>query len=149
MKRLIQIKIAFLKFVIDRRAVAFDLMGIIFMLIAIVLGNMVGAMVAGMVGMGGGLIGAFIIGVVIYAIFCFLTGSEMNMMSGLIFAILVYISGIATTWIGSATGLTGGFIGLVLNAIVLSILWGYFGKGKSPLKAETTTKRTPRRKGRR
>ena len=38
-------------------------MGIIFLAIAIFVGNMVGPMVAGVAGMGGGLIGAFIIGI--------------------------------------------------------------------------------------
>lgn len=127
----------------------FDFMGIIFMAIAIVLGNMVGSMVAGMVGMGGGLIGAFIVGSIIYVIFCFLTGSSINLMQGLIFAVLVYVSGLLTAYIGSATGFTGGIIGLLLNAIVLATLWGYFGKGKSPITTASTKSTKRRRKKRR
>lgn len=117
------------------------------MVVAIVIGNFAGAFVASAIGMTGGLLGTFIVGLVIYAVFCLLTGTSMNVMQGFIFAVLVYVSGLVTAWIGSATGLAGGLIGLVLNAVVLSMLWGYFGKGKSPL--GTTTRRRGRRKRRR
>lgn len=108
------------------------------MVIAIVLGNTVGAMMATWIGMGGGLIGAFIVGLVIYAIFAILTGQNISLIMGIIFAILVYISGIITAWISSATGFGGGLVGLLLNAIVLSMLWGYFGKGKSPVELKSS-----------
>jgi hypothetical protein len=134
-----RLKLAVLSFIYNTQAVAFDLMAIVFMAVAIIVANLFGPMLAGIVGVGGGLIGAFVIGLVVYAIYSLLTGGKMTIFHAIIFAVLVYISGFITAWISSATGFGGGIVGLILEAIVLSFLWGYFGKGKSGIEPKATT----------
>jgi len=114
----------------------FDFMGIVFMIVAILAGNWGGAYLSSFIGVTGGLIGAFLVGFVIYAVFALLTGMKLDMMQGAIFAVLVYVSGIVTATISSMTGFGGGVITLLMQAVVISAVWGYFGKGKqeSPVK---------------
>lgn len=126
----------------------FNIMGIVFMMIAIALGTMVGSWVGGMVGLAGGLIGVFVVGIAVYAIYALLRGEKLNIMTGLIFAGLVWISGLISGLVAGATGLGGGLIGLAIQAIILGFLAGYVLKGETPL--GTLQKRsTGKRKGKR
>lgn len=128
--------------------VKFDIMGIVLMGIACWLGTIGGAMLAGMIGLGGGLIGALVVGFIIYAIYTLLTGGKLKIFSGLIFAVLVYIAQIITGVLAGTTGLGGGLIGFFFTAVILSFLWGWFGgRGASPI--TTGSARTPRHKRRR
>lgn len=129
----------------------FNIMGIIFMMIAIALGTMLGSMIAGMVGgivgTTGGLIGVFIVGLGVYAVYSLLNGQPLKLMTGLMFAGLVWISGLITGMVSGATGLGGGIIGLAIQAILLGFLAGYFLKGETPLGA-TQKKSTGKRRRR-
>lgn len=116
---------------------------------AITLGNILGAYVSSAVGFGSGLVGAFIVGAIIYVIYAFITKSPMNLMNGAIFSVLVYISTLITNMISSATGFGGGIMSTIIMAIVLSMLWGYFGKGKSGISLGTSKPRRKSRKRRR
>lgn len=127
-------------------AMKFDLMGIVFMAIAITIANFVGPMLSGVVGMSGGLLGTFILGAIVYAVYCLLTGTKMSLFGGAIFAVLVYVSGIVSAMITSATGFGGGLIGLFVEAMILSLAWGYFGKGKSPISTKTSKQRSKKRR---
>jgi len=102
-----------------------NIMGVLFMLIAIWLGTSVGGSLTMAVGLGGGLIGSFIAGFVVYLIYALLSGFKLELMSGLIFAIMVWLA----TTVAGLFAFTG-IIGLFITAIILSFLWGAFGKGK-------------------
>jgi len=113
--------------------VKFNIMGIIFMVIAIALGTMLGSLIAGWIGFAGGLAGIFITGFVVYLIYAFMSGQKINIITGLIFAGLVWVSGIITGMVSGAVGIGGGLIGLFIQAIVLGFLAGYVLKGETPL----------------
>lgn len=113
----------------------FDIMRIIFMMVAIWLGTLVGAMVTGMIGFGGGIIGTIIVGFIIYAIYSLITGSKIKLMNGAIFAAIVWIAQMLAGIIGGFTGLAGGIIGLFFTAVLSSLLWSWVGtdEGKAPV----------------
>ncbi len=116
----------------------FDLFGIILMIIAIALGNIVGGMIAGWIGFAGGIIGVFVVGVVIYAIYMFATGGKIRIMGAVIFSVLIYIAQMLAGTLGGFVGVTGGIVTLVFTALIVSILWGWIGgkeaKTKAPIK---------------
>ena len=113
----------------------FDLMRIIFMLISILVGNMAGVVISGYVGMTGALIGALIVGVIIYYIYSLLSGQPTNIMGAIVFGILNYVSVIFTGYVGTMTSVTTGIIALLIQALILSILWGWLGgKAQSGVK---------------
>jgi len=115
----------------DTRGVAFNIMNIIFMFVAIWLGTVFGAGFASMLGFGGGLIGALVVGFIVYVIYTLVSGGKIQLMQGIIFAVLVYVAQLVAGFIGGNFGLGGGLLGLGVSAIVLSFLWGWFGgKGK-------------------
>lgn len=124
----------------------FDLMGIVFMAVAIFGGNYVGSMLAGYLGGTGGLLGTFIVGLAVYAVYSLLTGQKLAILSGVIFALCVYISGIIVSVVSTNIGIGGGIVGVLINAVVLSFLWGW-AKGKgSPVASVTTTKSKKRKR---
>jgi len=127
----------------------FNLMAIVFMVIAIALGTMLGSLIAGWIGFAGGIIGIFITGFAIYVVYAYLSSQKINIMSGLIFAGLVWISGIITGIVAGATGLGGGLIGLVVQALILGLLAGKFLGGSSSPLGETKKKSTGKRRRRR
>lgn len=109
----------------------FNILGIILMMAAIWLGSMFGSGVASMFGFGGGIVGAVIVGLLTYVVYTLISGQKINIMSGVIFALLVYVAQLVSGLIASNTGFGGGIIGLFITAVVLSFLWGYIGKGSN------------------
>lgn len=107
----------------------FNIMGIVFMIIALALGSLIGSMVASWLGIAGGIIGSMLVGFIIYAIWAFLTGQKIRIWAGLIFAIMVWVANIIAGAIQGATGFGGGLMGYVIVAVILSFIWGKFGKG--------------------
>ena len=101
----------------------FDLMGLIFMVIAIWVGNLLGPMLGGFVGFGGGLIGAFISGLIIYYIYSMISGSTISMMGGVVFAVCVYASVIVTGFVTGYVGFLSGIFAVFIQAIFLSIIY--------------------------
>ncbi len=109
----------------------FNILGIILMMVAVWLGSMFGSGVASMFGFGGGIVGAVVVGLLTYVVYTIVSGQKINIMSGAIFAILVYVAQLISGVIAANTGFGGGIIGLFITAIVLSFLWGYIGKGSN------------------
>ena len=126
----------------------FNIMGILFMAVAIWLGTSIGSGLAGMVGFGGGILGALVVGFVVYLIWAFLSGVPIKLLSGVIFAVLVWIAQMIMGLVGGRLGLGGGILGLILTAVILSFLWGWFGgRGAgtiAPAKAHRKSKRRKR-----
>ena len=116
----------------------FDLMGLLFMVIAIWVGNFLGPMLGGFVGLGAGLLGAFISGIVIYLIYSMLTRSRMTLMGAVIFAIAVYASTIITGFVTGMFGFISGIFATFVQAIFVGIIFSWIApKGqtqKVPLK---------------
>lgn len=128
------------RIVSNTSGMAFDLMRIIFMVISILLGNFVGIYISGFIGMTGALIGAFIVGLVIYYVYSMLSGQPTALMGAVIFAMLNYVSTLITGVVGSMTSLAGGIVTLLIQALILSMLWGWFGsKGQSGVKTGIET----------
>ena len=109
----------------------FNIMGIIFMMIAIWLGTMIGSSVAAMLGFAGGIIGAFVVGFMVYIVWALISGQRINLLNGAIFAVLVYIAQLISGIIFGATGWGGGIIGYFITALILSFLWGWMGRGSA------------------
>lgn len=112
----------------------FDIMGIILMIVAVWLGTFAGAGISGVIGLGGGILGTFVVGFIVYLIYTLVHGDKIELVSGLIFAILVYVAQIVAGVIGGYTGLGGGLIGLVFTGFILAMLWGWFGGKKGSVK---------------
>lgn len=131
-KRLIRFLIRFYK---DERAMSFDMMRIIFMVISIVLGGVVASFVSNYLGTGGGFLGAIIVGIAIYYIYSLLVQQPTSIYGAILFGIVNFIATFIMGLIGARTGIAGGFISLILEASILSLLWGYLGaKGQSNVK---------------
>ena len=101
----------------------FDVMGLVFMFVAIWVGNLLAPMLGGYIGLTGGLIGTFITGLVIYAVFCLVSGTKMSIFGGAIFSISVYISAIATGYISGYFGFVTGLVATLVQACVLSLIF--------------------------
>jgi len=110
----------------------FDLMRIIFMVISIVLGNVAGVLLAQRIPVGGALLGAWIVGVVIYLIYSLLAGQQLSALGAVVFGILNFISTTLTGLISAQTGMIGGIVGIIVQAMILSLLWGWIGGQKPP-----------------
>jgi hypothetical protein len=110
----------------------FNIMAIAFMAVAIWLGTLLGSAIASMFGVSGGLIGSFAVGFVVYVIYTKLQGGgKISIEQGAIFAVLVFVAQIIAGLIGGYTGLSGGLFGLLIESVVLSIIYGYFGGKKA------------------
>lgn len=126
-------------------------MGIIFMMVAIWLGTMIGSSVASMLGFAGGIIGAIVVGFMVYIVWALISGQRINLMNGVIFAVLVYIAQLISGMIFSATGWGGGIIGYFMTAFIMSFLWGWIGRGSAKTLGISTdkTSKTRRRRSKR
>ena len=127
----------------------FNIMGIIFMMVAIWLGTMIGSSVAAMLGFAGGIIGAIVVGFMVYIVWALISGQRINMMNGVIFAVLVYIAQLISGMIFGATGWGGGIIGYFITAFILSFLWGWIGRGSAKTLGISTGKTSKTRRSRR
>lgn len=103
----------------------FDLMGIILMMVAIWLGTSGGNMIAMMIGFAGGLIGAIIVGLVVYLVWALLNGRKIDIMDGILFAVLVYLAQLIQNALVGVIGFGGSLIGLFFTAVILSLLVGF------------------------
>ena len=114
----------------------FNIMGIIFMMVAIWLGTMIGSSVASMLGFAGGIIGAVVVGFMVYIVWALISGQKINLMNGVIFAVLVYIAQLIARMIFGATGFGGGMhingtCGAVTGAVmVLGLKYSSTEEGK-------------------
>jgi hypothetical protein len=108
----------------------FDLLGIILMAVAIGVGTMVGGIIAGRIGFGGGILGAFIVGIVIYAIWAFVVGARIDLKDGVIFSVLVYIAQIIAGYLQGMVGFGGALVAYLFTAVIFALLWGMIGGGK-------------------
>jgi len=124
----------------------FNVMAIVFMVIAIAVGNILASWIAGFLGVAGGLFGIFVTGLVIYGLYVYLTNQKINIVSGVVFALLVWISGLLTGLVAGATGLGGGLLGLVVQAIILGLLAGKFMGGASPVSSSKAKKSGKRKR---
>jgi len=113
----------------------FDIMGLVFMVVAIWVGNILGPMLGGVVGFGGGLIGAFISGIAIYLVYCLISGIKMDMFGAVMFAVAVYASVIVTGFATGYFGFISGIIAVFVQAIILSVIWSYIAPKKEVAKA--------------
>ena len=112
----------------------FDIMGIILMMVAIAGGTFGGNMVAGMIGFSGGLIGAIIVGFVVYLVWTLINGRKIDLMDGILFSVLVYLAQMIQNMLSSYIGFAGGIIGLFFSAVILSFLVGaVLGAKESPV----------------
>jgi len=100
-------------------------MGIVLMMVAIWGGTFIGNMVAGMVGFAGGLIGAIIIGFVIYIVWSLISGKKIELVNGVLFSVLVYLAQIIQGVLSGYIGFGGSIVGLFFTAIILSFLVGF------------------------
>jgi hypothetical protein len=106
----------------------FDLMGIIFMIIAIALGQLLGSFLEGYIGsLGSGLLSTFIVGFLAYVIYTFLTKAKFGVTNALIFTVLIYVSNLIAGYVGGFIGLSGGIVTIVVTALFASLLWGWIG----------------------
>lgn len=113
----------------------FDLMGVVLMIVAIALGQLLGGYLTGYLGsLGGGLVGTFLVGAIVYVIYTFLTHGKFGITSALIFTVLIYIANMAAGYVDSMVGLGGGVLTLVMTGVIASLLWGWIG-GKSAEKS--------------
>jgi hypothetical protein len=115
----------------------FNLLGILFMAVAIWIGTMLGDVIGSIFGLAGGLIGTFISGVVIYFVYMMIAGGgKWSLMGAVMFSVFVFIAQLLNTWITSSFGIVEGFLSYLTMAVILSLMWGYFGKSgkaKSPI----------------
>lgn len=110
----------------DQRATAnFDIIGIIFMWIAIYVGNIMGPMLGGTIGITAGLFGTFITGLIIYLIFCLVTGTKMSIWGAVLFSISVYASVLITGLITGQLGMVTAWISTIVQALTLSLIFGW------------------------
>lgn len=94
------------------------------MMVAIWAGTFIGNMVTGMVGFAGGLIGAIIIGFVVYLIWALMKGTKIDLMNGIMFSVLVYLAQLIQNALSGFIGFGGSIIGLFFSAVILSFLVG-------------------------
>lgn len=110
----------------------FDIIGVIFMWIAIYAGNILGPMLGSTIGLTAGLFGSFITGFVIYIVFCLITGTKMSIWGAVLFSISVYASVIMTGLISGYAGFITGWMTTVVQALILSLIFGWFApKGET------------------
>lgn len=119
-------------FVNDKRGMMFDIMRIVFMVISIVVGNIAGAFLSQRIPFAGALLGALVVGIVIYLLYSLLAGQKPNLLGALVFGILNYVSTVITSLIGAQTNLAVGIFAIIIQAMVLSLLWGWIGGQKAP-----------------
>jgi hypothetical protein len=113
----------------------FDLMGIVFMIVAIAIGQLLGGYLTSYLGsLGGGLAGTFIVGFIVYVIYTFMTKGKFGIMSALIFSVLIYIANMAAGYVDGMIGIGGGVLTLVITGLIASLLWGWIG-GKTASKS--------------
>lgn len=106
----------------------FDFMGIVMMIIAIALGQLLGGYLTVYLGdWGAGIAGTLIVGVIIYLIYTFLTKGKIGIVNALIFSVLIYVSNLIAAYVDGMVGLSGGLLTLVVSAVVASLLWGWIG----------------------
>lgn len=127
-----------LTFIHDTKAkVTFNVWGIIMMIIAVALGQLLGGYLTASLGsIGGGIMGSLIVGLVCYAIYTVLTSGRWGLVPAVIFAVIIYVANLAAAYIDSMFGLSGGILTLVVTGALASLLWGWVGgKGKGKVKA--------------
>ena len=112
----------------------FDVMGLIFMFVAIFVGNLLAPMLSGFLPVSGTLVGVFITGLVIYAVFCLVTGTKMSILGAVFFSISVYISAIATGYISGYFGFVTGLVATLVQACVLSLIFSSLAPKKEVAK---------------
>lgn len=116
------------------KGLKFNIFGIILMMLSIWGGTAVGQMITAKIGFPGGIIGAVVIGYVIYLVWCLLSGHAMDWMDGLLFAVLTYLAELIMQAISGVFGFGAGLIGLLLSALVLSFLVGaVLGAKEAPI----------------
>lgn len=114
----------------------FDIFGIIMMIVAVALGQIVGSYLVGMLGsLAGGIVGSLIVGAIIYVIYTFITGGKFGIVNALIFAVIIYVANMVAGYVDAAAGLGGGLLTLVITGVVASFAWGWIG-GKAAGKAK-------------
>lgn len=94
------------------------------MMVAIWAGTFIGNIVAGMIGFAGGLIGAIIIGFVVYLIWSLINGKPIDLTDGVLFSVLVYLAQLIQNALSGVIGFGGSIIGLFFTAVILSFLVG-------------------------
>lgn len=94
------------------------------MMVAIWAGTFIGNMVTGMVGFAGGLIGAIIIGFIVYLVWALMKGIKIDLMNGIMFSVLVYLAQLIQNVLSGFIGFGGSIIGLFFSAVILSFLVG-------------------------
>ena len=106
----------------------FDMMGIVFMIVAIALAQFLSGYLTPYLGsLAGGLTGVFITGLLAYVVYTFVTKGKFGLVSALLFSVLIYISNMAAGYVDSMIGLGGGLITLVVTGFIASLLWGWIG----------------------
>jgi hypothetical protein len=140
--RALQMRVWFFTFtfIYDTKAkVTFSVWGIIMMILAVALGQLLGGYLVEYLGsLGGGIVGSLVVGLACYAIYTLLTSGAWGIMPAVLFAVIIYVANLAAAYVDTMFGLGGGIITLVVTGALASLLWGWVGgkgKGKGkPLK---------------
>lgn len=104
----------------------FEPVGLVFMAVALWIGNMLGPILGSSFGIGSGLIGSLLSGAVVYVIYSLISGTKMTLWGGVTFSVSVWMSVMIT-------GIVMGYIPLLsmwvlmlfVQAIILSIIWSF------------------------
>jgi hypothetical protein len=106
----------------------FHLMAIILMIIAIAVGQFLGGYLVPYLGsMGGGIIGSFVIGLVIYVIYTFASKGKFGLVNAIIFSVLIYVANLVAAYASGLIGIGGGYMTLIISGVLMAFLWGWVG----------------------
>lgn len=106
----------------------FDLMGIVFMIVAIALAQLLSGYLSGYLGsIASGFVGVIITGLIAYAIYTFITKGKFSLISAVIFAVLIYVAIMGASYIEGMLGVGGEIITYVVAGVLASLLWGWIG----------------------
>lgn len=105
-----------------------DLMAVLVMIIAIAVGQFIGGyLMPYLGGLGGGILGSFIVGLIIYGIYALATKTKLTITGGVIFSILIYVANLIAGYAGTLIGITSGYMTLIIAGLVAALLWGWVG----------------------
>lgn len=114
-----------------------NIMAFVMMIIAIAIGNILGGYLLDYIGgtYASGIFGSLIVGFVCYIVYALATKSKIRLMSGIFFAVLVYVAGLLAGYVSDAFALgSADLMVYVVTGAIMAVLWGWIG-GKTGSKA--------------
>ena len=107
-----------------------NIMAFVMMIIAIAIGKIAGGFLLDMVGgtIGTTIIGTLVVGFVCYIIYNLVTRGKFSLLSGLLFAVLVFVAELVSGYAGSYLALGAGDLVLyAITGVVMTVLWSWIG----------------------